>query len=264
MRVVLPILLAGGAALSSTSANAQAAPPDNGPHGVVAIGAGVVPEYDGAEDLRAIPFVQADVHWGDINLEIRGLRARADLASDPRLSIGPVIGARLPRSDVDGPVGLLPDIDTAIEAGGFIGYRFGGDESGQGSLAMELSVVHDVSGVHDGMLATASASYAAVRRDDFFLSLDAQTTWVNQDYARTYFGVTPAGAAASGLAADSPGSGIKDVGVGVTAGYWFSERFGVTGRVGANYLVGDIADSPVTEEGRRWQPSGGLSIAYRF
>lgn len=264
MRMLLSIVLAGGAALSASTANAQAAPSDNGPHGVVAIGAGVAPEYDGAEDLRAIPFVFGDVHWGGVNLEFRGLRARADLASDPRLSIGPVIGARLPRDGADGPVGLLPEIDTAIEAGGFIGYRFGGDERGQGSLLMELSLLHDVSGTHDGLLATASASYAAIRRADFSLSLDAQTTWVNQDYARTYFGVTPAEAAASGLSAYSPGSGIKDVGVGVTAGYWFSERFGVTGRVGATYLVGDIGDSPVTDEGRRWQPTGGLAVAYRF
>lgn len=264
MRILLSIILACGVVLPAASAFAQDAPADGSPHGTVAIGAGVVPEYEGASDVRAVPFVLGDVRWGGVNLEFRGLRARADLASDPRLAIGPVIGMRLSRQDVDGPVGLLPEIDTAIEAGGFVGYRLGGDESGHGSLQMELSVVHDVSGTHDGLLATASASYVAVRRADFSLSLDAQTTWVNADYARTYFGVTPADAAASGLNAYSPGAGIRDVGVGVTAGYWFSQRFGVTGRVGANYLVGDIANSPVTDEGRRWQPTAGVAVAYLF
>jgi MipA family protein len=260
----LPILLTVGLALPCVSAHAQDAPSNGSPHGMVAIGAGVVPEYDGASDVRAVPFLLGDVRWSGMNLEFRGLRVRADLAADPRLSIGPVIGIRLPRSDADGPVGLLPEIDTAIEAGGFVGYRFGGDASGQGSLQMELAVVHDLSGTHNGLLATASASYVTVRRADLSLSLDAQTTWVNADYARTYFGVTPAGAAASGLPTYSPGAGIRDVGVGVTAGYWFSQRFGVTGRLGANYLVADIADSPVTDEGRRWQPTAGIAVAYRF
>lgn len=262
--VIFPILLASGIAMPCFSAHAQEAPADGSPHGVVAIGVGVLPEYDGARDVRALPFMSGNVSWGGVNLELRGAGLRADLASDARLAIGPVIGIRLPRNDVDGRVGLLPEIDTAIEAGGFIGYRFGGDERGQGSLQMEISVVHDVSGVHDGLLATAGASYAAFRSASFSLALDAQTTWVNGDYARTYFGVTPTAAAASSLPAYRPGSGIRDVGVGVTAAYWFSERFGLTGRVGANYLVGEIADSPVTDEGRRWQPAAGIAVAYRF
>jgi outer membrane scaffolding protein for murein synthesis (MipA/OmpV family) len=231
---------------------------------MVAVGAGVVPEYDGAGDIRPFPFVFGNVSWGGVNLEIRGGGLRADLVSDPRLAIGPVIGMRLPRDDADGPVGLLPEIDTAIEAGGFIGYRFGGNAYGQGSVQVELSVVHDVSNTHNGLVATASASYAAIRAPDFFVSLDAQTSWANSDYTRTYFGIDEAGALTSGLAAYQPGSGFRDVGAGLTAGYWFSRRFGVIARAGASYLVGDIADSPVTEEGSRWQPAAGLTFSYRF
>jgi MipA family protein len=264
MRRFLPIMLACGTALPGAAAQAQLAPSDGSPHGMVAIGAGVVPEYDGSRDVRAIPFVLADVRWRGVSLELRGLRARLNLSSDPRLSIGPVIGPRLNRRNVDGPVGLLPNIGTAIEAGGFVGYRIGGDEMGQGSVQMELQVVHDVSGTHDGLLATGSASYAAIRQRDAFLSLDVQTTWASRDYTRTYFGIDDAGAAASGLAAYRPGSGFRDVGAGLTAGYWFDRHFGVIVRAGANYLVGDTADSPITEECRRWQPAAGLTVSYRF
>lgn len=252
------------AALSAGVSQAQEIDADASPHGVVAIGPGVVPEFDGSKDVRVLPAVVADIRWRGINLQAGGQGLRADIVSNSRLAFGPVIGARLPRDNADGRVGLLPEIDTAIEAGAFIGYRFGGDTKGQGSLQTELSVVHDVSGVHNGLLATARASYAAVRTDKFSLALDARTTWVNQDHARTYFGVTPAEAGVSGLAAYRPGSGVRDVGVSMTAGYWFSQRFGVMGGIGANYLVGDIADSPVTDEGRRWQPTGAIALAYRF
>lgn len=265
MKKLIPALLASCVAMISTgAAQAQSAPSDGGPHGVVAIGPGVVPEFDGSRDMRILPFVMADVRWGGVNVQVRGPGLRADIISDSRLAFGPVIGARLPRNNADGRIGLLPEIDTAIEAGAFVGYRFGGDQFGQGALQMELSVLHDVSGTHKGLLATASASYAAISRRDFFLSIDAQTTLANADYTRTYFGVDRAGAAASGLAAYRPDGGIRDVGAGVTAGYWFSPKFGVTARAGATYLVGDIADSPITEEGRRWQPAAGLMLSYRF
>jgi outer membrane protein len=265
MRIFRPPLLACAlATLSAGVSQAQEIEADTSAHGVIAIGAGVAPEFDGSPDVRVLPAVVADIRWRGINVQAGGQGLRADIISDPRFAFGPVIGARLPRNGADGHVGLLPELDTAVEAGAFVGYRFGGDARGQGALQTELSVVHDVSGTHDGLLATARASYAAIQSDRFSLSLDARTTWVNQDYARTYFGISPAEAAASGLAAYRPGSGVRDVGMSMTAGYWFSPRLGVMGAIGANYLVGDFADSPVTEEGRRWQPTGAIAVAYRF
>lgn len=265
MRMSLPTILACAVAtLNAGVSQAQEVEPDTSPHGVIGIGPGLVPEFDGSKDMRVLPAIVADIRWRGITLQAGGQGLRADIVSHPRLAFGPVIGARLPRSDADGRVGLLTEIDTAIEAGAFIGYRFGGNASGQGSLQTELSVVHDVSGTHDGLLATARASYAAIQNEKFSLSMGAQTTWANQNYARTYFGIAPGEAASSGLAAYRPGSGFRDVGLSMTAGYWFNQKFGVIGGVAANYLVGDIADSPLTEEGRRWQPAGAITVAYRF
>lgn len=264
MRLLVSTLLACGTALSATGVHAQEASADGPSRGIIAVGAGIVPEYDGASDMRVLPFVTGEIRLGIVNLELRGQRLRLDLNPGSRLSFGPAIGMRLPRDNADGPVALLPEIDTAIEAGAFVGYRIGGDRFGQGSVQMDLTVVHDVSDTHKGLIATAGASYAAIRNPIFSLSLDAQTSWANADYARTYFGVDEAGAAASGLPAYRPGAGFRDVGAGVTASYWFNQRLGVIARAGASYLIGDLADSPVTVEGSRWQPTGGLALAYRF
>lgn len=262
--ILISFSLTCAAILTWDEAAAQEVVPDNVPHGSIAIGPGVVPEYDGADTMRVIPFVIADLRWGGVGLEIRGLRARADLVSDPRLSIGPVVGARLPRQDVSGALGRLPEIGTAIEAGGFVGYRFGGDRLGQGSVQLELSALQDVSRTHNGLLATGAVSYAAVRQADVLLSFDLQTTWANSDYAETYFGVDPASGLAAGLPVYRPGSGFRDVGAGLTADYSFNRRIGVIARAGATYLAGDIGDSPVAAAGSRWQPAAGIALSYRF
>jgi MipA family protein len=251
------------ALIPSVAAVAQEAP-DDGPHGQVAIGAGVAPDYDGADSLRAIPFLLGDVRYGGVTVELRGLRGRVDVAADPRLSIGPVIGARLDRRNVDGPVGLLPEIGIGVEAGGYVGYRFGGDSLGEGSIQTELTLLHDVSRTSNGLIAIASAGYTALRRRDSFAVADVQTSWADADHMRTYFGISAADSAASGLAAYRPGSGFRDVGLGITVGHYFSRHLGVLGRIGTSYLVGDAADSPITEAGSRWQPIGGLTLSYRF
>jgi MipA family protein len=250
--------------ISPAVAGAQEVPADASPHGQVAIGAGVAPDYDGSDELRPIPFLLGDIRYRGLTLELRGLRGRVDLASDPRFSIGPVIGPRLDRKNADGPVGLLPEIDVAVEAGGYIGYRFGGDALGQGSVQTELTVVHDISGTYNGLVATGSAAYTALRTPDSFFSLDVQASWANADYTRTYFGIAPADAIRSGLPAYRPGAGFRDVGAGLAAGHYFSRHWGIIGRLGTTYLFGDAADSPITSRGSHWQPLGGLTLSYRF
>lgn len=47
MRYVPPILFAGLLALATSAAHAQVAASDGSTHGMVAVGAGVVPDYDG-------------------------------------------------------------------------------------------------------------------------------------------------------------------------------------------------------------------------
>ncbi|RAK52677.1 MipA/OmpV family protein [Phenylobacterium deserti] len=264
IRAFLLIAAAGGLSLPAAEASAQTSPADGAPQGVVAVGVGMAPDFDGADSVRAIPFAFGTVDLGGADFHLRGLQARADLASDSRLSFGPVVSGRLSRTDADGPVGQLSELDTAIEAGAFVGYQFGGDSAGQGSVLTELTLLHDVSGVHDGLLMTASASYAAVRRPDYVLSFDVQATWADADYATTYFGVSDVESVRSGLPAYSAGHGMRDLGLGVTAGYWFTPSLGVIGRAGAVYLVGDAADSPIVDAGSRWQPTAGVALAYRF
>ncbi len=273
------------AALFSPSAHAQELPgsprvaerPGNdsddedeksgGIDGFFAIGPGMVPSYDGSKKYELVPLMIADVEWKGLALEIRGLGARLDLLGNSPVQIGPVFNFRGKRNsdkDGNGRVKLLNDVDSAMEVGGHVGYRFGGNQYGQGEIEFDLSLVKDVSDGHDGLLGTAQVSYAAHRSQKLFINLDAQTTWADKKYMRAYFGVTPDEATASGLAAYRPGSGIRDIGIGTTIGYQFNQRWGVIARAGANYYVGDAKDSPIVDEGSKIQAVGGLAVSYRF
>lgn len=239
----------------------------NDASGFIAFGPGFVPKYDGSDEYQLIPFAIADLKWKGLEFQIRGLGGRVDVASDDRLQIGPAFNFDLKRnssSDGKGGVRFLNDVGTSIEVGGFIGYRVGGDERGQGAVTFDLTVLKDINDGHDGLLATAQVSYAALRTQKFFINVDAQTTYGDKKYTRSYFGVTPQEAAVSGLPAYRPDAGIRDIGAGLTVGYQFNERWGVVARAAGAYYVGDPKDSPIVDVGSKFQGLGGVALSYRF
>ncbi|AMK20294.1 MULTISPECIES: MipA/OmpV family protein [Sphingobium] len=239
----------------------------NGPTGFIALGPGATPAYDGAKSYQLIPFGIADLRWKGMEFELRGLRARLDLLGDSPVQFGPAINLRFKRnssSDGDGRVKLLDDVGQAVELGGFVGYRFGGDEKGQGEVAVDLTVLKDVNDGHDGLVATAQLSYAAYRGGRVFVNVDAQANYGDGKYMRSYFGVTAEESLRSGLAAYRPGGGLRDVGAGATLGYRLSRRWGLIARAGANRYLGDAGDSPIVEEGSKVQAIAGLALSFSF
>lgn len=263
------IIIAAAFMMAATSASAQQAggETDDGAHGFVALGVGATPKYDGAKSYQPIPFGLIDTRWKGMEFELRGLRARIDVAGDSPFQVGPALNLRFKRDsakDGSGRVKLLNDVDSAIEVGGWVGYRFGGDAKGQGEIAVDLTVLKDVNDGHDGLTATAQVSYAAYRSRRVFVNLDAQANYADKKYMRAYFGITPQESLRSGLAAYRPEGGLRDVGAGMTIGYQFNERWGVIGRAGANHYVSDAKDSPIVKEGSKVQAIGGLALSYRF
>jgi outer membrane scaffolding protein for murein synthesis (MipA/OmpV family) len=262
----LALALLGALPLSTAPALAQLNPdsdPVTGWSGFVGIGPAFVPEYAGADSSTIAPFVLGDLEYGPYFLQLRGLTMRANVVPSRRIVAGPLIRLGSGRDDdVDSDrVARLNEIDAAIEAGGFVGIRFGGDARGQGEVELTLTAT----GSENGFLGTAGVSYAALRRPSFFINADAEVNYANGKYTRTYFGVTQLEAQRSGLPDYRPKSGLRDAGLGLTAGYQFNEHWGLTGRLAYSYLLGDAADSPIVDqEGSRSQFLGGLALSYRF
>jgi MipA family protein len=234
--------------------------------GFVGLGGGVLPRYEGADRYQFSPFAIATVEWKGMELQVRGLRARLNLVDNGSMLIGPAIGTRGNRNADDTPFELdgLDRIGRPIEIGGFVGYRLGGDENGRGEVGFDVTVLKDVNHAHDGFTVSSQISYAAIRSGRLFADFDVQSTFGDRRYMRTYFGVTSAESARTGLPTYRVGSGVRDIGLGVTAGYQLSEHWGLIARAGASQYVGDAKDSPIVDRGASTQFVGGLGLTFRF
>jgi outer membrane scaffolding protein for murein synthesis (MipA/OmpV family) len=89
---------------------------------------------------------------------------------------------------------------------------------------------------------------------------------VGQDYARTWFGVTPAEAAASGgkLAAFAPDGGLASAGLAASWGWALNDRAMLQVEAGWDRRLGEIADSPLVRKGSRDAVSLSTGVTWRF
>ena len=96
------------------------------------------------------------------------------------------------------------------------------------------------------------------------MSVGPRVYLASDDYMDTYFGVTAAEAATSGLPAFDPDGGVKGVGVEAEARYALTRHWAIRGKAGYERLLGDAADSPISRAGSRDQFNAALGLTYRF
>jgi MipA family protein len=239
------------------------------------LGAGAIPSYEGSNNYRFIPAPVVRGRVEGFGFNTVGTHLYVDLVRDLQgridVQAGPVIGVNPNRAGGIGDrrVRALGELDLAFEAGGYIGVVKTGLATPFDSLAFNVSYQRDLTDTHDSFIVRPQLAY--VRPLDFKtavrISVDAEI--VGGGYARTYFGVTPEGAAASGLAAYRLSGGWKDIGVTLGASRSLSgtllKGWSVFGLAGYNRALGDFADSPVVRDaGDANTFIGSVGIAYSF
>lgn len=138
------------------------------------------------------------------------------------------------------------------------------------TLGARVSYVHDVGNAHGSYVIQPSIEYGTPLSETAYVGFSASADIVGEGYAAYYFDVSPAGAAASGLAPYATGDGgIKDVSFTLLATHTLSGdlRRGLALVAGARYsrLLGDFRRSPiVAEAGDANQWMGGVGLAYTF
>ena len=81
----------------------------------------------------------------------------------------------------------------------------------------------------------------------------------------SFFDVTPAESAASGLRTFDADAGFKDIKIGLMGLFHISEKWHVGGGVYYGHLFGDAEDSPVVDDvGSASQLFAGLSVLYSW
>lgn len=231
----------------------------------VSLGAGAIyaPDYEGSDDYEVMPFPAISVEYRGI-VYIRGAEIGANLlrlepTDELQIKFGPVARYRRDRKEKrNRDLRGLGNVDTAVELGGALSIEY------QNSWA-RVTLAKDVAGGHEGLVGTGEAGLRFDLSDSLGASASASVGWADKDYMASYFGVTAAQAAASGLPVYRAGAGFKDAGAGLSLDYRLGDHWTITAAGGYTRLFGDAADAPlVARRGSRDQWNGGLFLSYRF
>jgi outer membrane protein len=163
-------------------------------------------------------------------------------------------GGRQPRRASDDPVlrgwGNIPG---TVRGGIFASYNMDW-LSAHGSISL--------AGHNEGAVASFGfdAKYHATPR--LTLSIGPEVTWVNNQYAMTFFGLNAAQSQIAGIAPYRARSGINSVGGSANASYMLTKQWSIAAHVSYGRLEGDAANSPVTTD--KTQRVYGAFVMYRF
>ena len=229
------------------------------------LGGGVIngARYPGSRDYftRALPLVSVSYgryFFGAVPGGGTPAGAGAYLLHTEHWAVGLNIGGdfRKPRRATDDPILRgWGDIPGTVRGGMFASYT-------KDWLSIRGSISDDLGGHHEGVLASLSieAKYHVTQR--LTVSIGPEVTWVSEQYARTFFGISTAQSDIAGIAPYRAGSGIDTVGGSAGATYMLTDHWSLGAHVSYGRLQGDAADSPVTTD--KTQRMYGAFFMYRY
>ncbi len=234
------------------------------------IGPGFAQEYEGSDEYRAIPFIVARARWGArYSVGTDGTGLRADLVHFRFIEAGPAMGFRARRdTDASDPViARLPVIDAAVEVGGFVAFNlpFIASPTRKDALTLDATYLKDVAGGHNGDTVRLSLRYRGLVTKRIALDLGPFATYGSEKFMQAYYGVSQAGAAASGLDTFDPDDGWYETGIRVGGRYMFTKHWNINTAISYRRRINDAVDSPIVKD--RGSPElwfGGFAIGYTF
>ncbi|WHU01485.1 MULTISPECIES: MipA/OmpV family protein [unclassified Sphingomonas] len=243
------------------------------------VGAAYFPDYEGSSHNRWTPIPVANGTVAGMSFTLVGNRAQLDVIPNGTgpgwdIQLGPVAVYNMNRSNRDSirdpRVRALGEVDSALEVGGYFGIgRTGLITSDFDKLSVTISYRRDVTRVHKAGIWNPVVTYSTPLSTKAMVSLSASAEIVEDRYARTYFGVTPAQSIASGLPIFRPEGGQKDITFGGYFAYALTGNLtkGLSLVAGGTYrkLVNDFADSPLVSiagDRNQWTGAAGLALTF--
>lgn len=150
----------------------------------------------------------------------------------------------------------MDKIDTALELGGSL--RYGGD-NWRAFADLRYGVVG-----HNAWTGELGVDVVLRPVEGLTLNAGPRAGFGDSRFARTYFGVTPAESAASGLAAFRPDGGLTSLGVELGARYDLGPSWGIEGTISYDRLQSDAARSPITGQGSATQMGVMIGLTRSF
>jgi outer membrane protein len=267
-------LLAAAPALAQDDPEAR----PNDPNSLtIGLGGAYVPSYEGSDDYELTPIGVAFGKVSGFGFSTRGSGLAIDLIPDDpndpwSFDFGPVAHVRLDRTSriKDAQVRALGEIDTAVELGAWAGFKKNGLLHAYDTLSVRVTWQKDVGDTHDSALIIPAVDYETPLGERTYASLGLTAERAGDGYARTYFGVTPAGSVASGLPVYTPDGGWKNwrlslILAQVLTGDLRDPGLSVFGGVAYSKLRGDFKRSPIVAiAGDSDQYFATLGLSYTF
>ncbi|MGM9480165.1 MipA/OmpV family protein [Roseateles sp. NT4] len=253
-------------------ANAQAQQPEvESPSARYLLGAAVVsqPEYDGASKRETKLKPLWAFKLGRVRFSTSGAGsllgfgqedaaggASTQFVDTDRLRVGVSLRMDSGRSSDDASTTRgLPDVRRTLRARFYTNYSITKDFNVSANLSQDLL------GRKGGMTLGADLGWRFYRSQTLEWTAGAGISAANGQNLRSYFGVPESAVAASGKPAYEPGSGLRDVHMGVGFIRPITKHWIAYGNAGASRLLGPVADSPLVE--KRTGTSAGIGVAWR-
>lgn len=227
------------------------------------VGAAVftAPDYEGAKDylLRASPMISLGRAGGETPFSSR----------NDNISLGLFDTGQF-RAGVTGKIVFKRDEGDSRDLAGLDPVRWGAEAGAFAEfypvdwMRVRGELRHGIRS-HGGVVADLAADAFTDIAPDLRLSFGPRLSMASADYFDTYYGVTAAESAASGLDVYAPGGGLKSLGLGGAVTWKATDK--ITTSVFGEYsrLMGPAADSSlVRQRGSANQFLFGMSATYRF
>lgn len=178
---------------------------------------------------------------------------------------GPVANIRLGRSGAqDQRVRALGDLDWGLELGGRVGLTYLNTQGIPFRARAGVAVVGDATGRYGGAQVIPAASLWVPLSPTVFVGAGVAARFGSAGQNNHYFGITPQGAAASGLPAFRAGSGMTHLTAWPAVVWRITDSWALGGGFAYTRLGDEVANSPIVQRGSRDNWVGGIGIAYTW
>lgn len=213
---------------------------------ILAAGALMHPTFPGSDRYRATPIPFAIIRWRDavsfgqdgLNLYWHndGFRIGGGVTYD---------GGRLDHeangilSGGDNRLMGLGNVDGSVGLRGFASYKFG-------PVYIDSSVVKYVGPQNKGVQVNLGASAPILLAARLVVRPHVEATSADDNYMRTFFGVSPLQASRSIFPLFNAGAGLEDINGGLTVVYFLNQRWFVGADATATQYLDHAEKSPIT------------------
>ncbi len=241
---------------------------------VIGGGVGYESKYEGSDDMEATFLPVAGITWKDtvylstedglgavvyddnnftVNVSFNYEWGRDESDSSDLKGLGDVDGAPTLNLSLEYDIGpVTPFVELT--------RHLGGTDSLEASFGVETMI--PVSALMGDGSGSRMADSGDEGPDGPAFMAGISTTWSDDKYMDSYFGINSTQSARSGLSRFNAGSGFKSVGAELGFVYPVGENWEILTMVEYSQLIGDAADSPISKDDSVL--FGGVTVSYKF